>query len=625
MNVAAPVFTKTITMKQKVKGLFFIAAMLLLSGFSAYSQELWFGLWNSSMDIAPRKQVENGYYDQYVRLTAQNSKPLIGSKLRGIRFWIYDKTAVQSANVWLTTSYSKGGTATVMNQNVDVNDLKDYVHDNEPTVVMFENDYDVLPAGNPYANIIVGVTLQMSGANDNYLMGTTAAGTTNSHYIDGDDVAKSNGAMPLQVLAATTQADKSSVKVQPLDEKVLIKNQTAELNVAMINEGYEPLRHFDYVVTIDGESLPAQHFELPTAVNEYGYTFDVPISFTVPAKTEAMNITVSISTINGETISGVQPQDVCRLIVLDKPTTKRVVMEEFTGTWCHNCIRGTVGTEIMAEQFGDLFIPIAIHGDERDPMMITDYYSSEFFKAKMRILGGYPSCTIDRVYDCDPYCGYKTTGAFMTDEIVEEALKRVAVADLEATVHWTDEAQTAIAYNVSTRFGYSNNSDNYRLLLVLTANDLQGEGRSWQQRNGYNNYTGTEEGLLPYVGQGEYLTDYSYNHVAIAVAGVDGGLEGSIELPFTAGQPQQFRYVMDVAGNELVQNPANLHAVVMLIDGRDGSIVNAVTTPVADITGIKAVETQSGNNAVRYNLSGQRVDNNYKGIVIENGTKRVVK
>ena len=45
-----------------------------------------------------------------------------------------------------------------------------------------------------------------------------------------------------------------------------------------------------------------------------------------------------------------------------------------------------------------------------------------------------------------------------------------------------------------------------------------------------------------------------------------------------------------------------------------------------DITGIKDVKTQlEDSNAPIYNLSGQRVGNDYKGVVIQNGKKFVVK
>lgn len=42
-------------------------------------------------------------------------------------------------------------------------------------------------------------------------------------------------------------------------------------------------------------------------------------------------------------------------------------------------------------------------------------------------------------------------------------------------------------------------------------------------------------------------------------------------------------------------------------------------------TGIQSAKAQAQKNAIRYNLAGQKVDANYKGIVIENGKKMMVK
>jgi hypothetical protein len=42
-------------------------------------------------------------------------------------------------------------------------------------------------------------------------------------------------------------------------------------------------------------------------------------------------------------------------------------------------------------------------------------------------------------------------------------------------------------------------------------------------------------------------------------------------------------------------------------------------------TGIKAVKVAEPENAPLYNLKGQRVNSDYKGLVIKNGKKYVVK
>ena len=47
--------------------------------------------------------------------------------------------------------------------------------------------------------------------------------------------------------------------------------------------------------------------------------------------------------------------------------------------------------------------------------------------------------------------------------------------------------------------------------------------------------------------------------------------------------------------------------------------------PLDDATGMNSIKAETRGDDVRYNLAGQRVDKNYKGVVIVNGKKLLVK
>ena len=53
--------------------------------------------------------------------------------------------------------------------------------------------------------------------------------------------------------------------------------------------------------------------------------------------------------------------------------------------------------------------------------------------------------------------------------------------------------------------------------------------------------------------------------------------------------------------------------------------VRAVVTVLTDATGINNITIDNAKKGVRYNLAGQRVNESYKGVVIENGKKIIVK
>ncbi len=73
-------------------------------------------------------------------------------------------------------------------------------------------------------------------------------------------------------------------------------------------------------------------------------------------------------------------------------------------------------------------------------------------------------------------------------------------------------------------------------------------------------------------------------------------------------------------------NTEGTDAVTFILDGKSKQcrINSVVVTVDASATGISSVETKQM-PAVRYNLAGQKVGTDYKGVVIENGKKMVVK
>ena len=582
-------------------------------GRAAGAQQTWWGLWNSSQALSTPGRLEGGQRDQYVRLTAQNSPLLVGGQLHGMRFWIYDKSAVKSASVWMTTSYKSGGEPTVMRQEVAVGELRDYLHDAAATEVMFTEPYDILPAGNPYANILVGFSLDLYDAPQSYMMTGALAGVAGSNFQDSRELS-GYGALAMQVLASGPLIGARAVVPQPFEEQVAVAQADGTCMVTMVNQGYEPLSDIGYVVAIDGVEQAIRHYTLPAATDELGLPVTVLVAFDVPSLAQRHVMQVSVRSVNGHDMASPAAAS-GDVIVLDQPATRRTVMEEFTGTWCLNCVRGLAGIALLQEQFADRFIPIAVHGDERDPMVVADYYQSQFMRDAMKVLGGYPSCVVDRRYYCDPYCGFNTTGTFLTNGIVASVLERPTVADVDVAASWTADG-SAITCDVATRFGYSSDTDQYSVVLVVTADGLRGEGSRWNQRNGYNTYSGDDEALLAFAGQGDPMTNMTYNHVAIAVAGVDGGI--SITSPLygglpsgvvTAGETHHFIHAIDMSANQLVQDRQRLSVVAMLLDCRDNTLVNAATAAVTEASGI--VEHKGGAEAAGrqrlYDLQGRQV------------------
>lgn len=75
----------------------------------------------------------------------------------------------------------------------------------------------------------------------------------------------------------------------------------------------------------------------------------------------------------------------------------------------------------------------------------------------------------------------------------------------------------------------------------------------------------------------------------------------------------------------------NADEVTFTVSRKDQASNNAVlrfveiTVNPSGETGINGVTVDNAKNGVRYNLAGQRVNESYKGVVIENGKKMIVK
>jgi hypothetical protein len=119
---------------------------------------------------------------------------------------------------------------------------------------------------------------------------------------------------------------------------------------------------------------------------------------------------------------------------------------------------------------------------------------------------------------------------------------------------------------------------------------------------------------------------------------------GGYEFTPTGGAAETYVAVVDMGDNKVL---ASEFSAVIDADGKatnvtnEGSIVNFSTTNMdvkacggavpteveADFegTGIETVKLAKSINAPMYNLAGQKVDNNFKGVVLQNGKKMIQK
>ncbi|MBR1593155.1 MAG: thioredoxin family protein [Alloprevotella sp.] len=391
--------------------------------------------------------------------------------------------------------------------------------------------------------------------------------------------------------------------------KTVINTENLRTTFRVENNSPKGITSLNYTVTdIDGNVSEPRSVKFSTALRVMGQgMLNIILPPSAHAGTHHPRVTITQVNSGDNFITGEDTYADGFQIVLSENATKRVVEEEFTGTWCGWCPRGMVGLEMAEKQFGENFIGIAVHSGD-----IMDASSASGYNAVLNYVPGFPACFLDRNYDynCDPYTGSKGT-AFGIKSDIDTFLKNITEADIYVHPTWTDDTKKKIEISSYVYFKMdSPEQAPYAVGYVLTADSLHGTGGNWSQSNYYAGSSG-DANLSKFASGTSVMTGLYYNHVAIAGAGVNGGIKNSISLPIQANAMQRHTYTMTIpTSSSLVQDKKNLHVVALLFDTSTGQILNAHKSEIFDMaTGIEASEADiaSQREVGRYNLQGQRI------------------
>lgn len=609
--ITVPIYTQT-NMKTIIT---FLAALLATTISHAQvtpaNGEAWWGHWNSFMPLTTTAALGSGDNSCAIRLLANAQARLKDCKVQGLRFYIDDKTAITSAKAWLSKSMS--GTPDMAETDIPIESLRDMTHDGQPTEIRFTQPVDILPSRNAYASLYAGFTLTLaSGATCRVMTsGSEASMAANSFYHNGNAVEKTHGALALQLLMSGGSLQSHCVEPQVLGSQIADLSKSLEqtyMPLTIENWGTSPVHNLGVTLTATmqgGETTQSQSatIQLTTPVTELGVKQTVSLPVKLSETPYSYDCKAQVSLVDGQQ-NGTTATAGGTLTTLRQQATKRVVMEEFTGTWCPNCVRGIAGIEMLSEMFADRFIPIAVHSG--DPMAVDSYMQSNI---KRRAGTSLPACSVDRLYDCDPYLGDDLLSKhFITDAIVARAMEQTATADLRV-IQARLSADRQLSVSVGTTFWHGTGSSPMRLVIVVCADSLKGEGKDWAQVNGLYQKTGYDDDLSFYTDGPRYI-EMAYNHVPIATLGIDQGIEGSIRLPITCGEEQVFDCLVDLADNTLVQDTKQLSVIAMLLDTASGTLANAASAPVAamDSEGIRHLDSVTADKrpGAVFDLLGRR-------------------
>ncbi|MBR1733378.1 MAG: thioredoxin family protein [Alloprevotella sp.] len=608
--------------------LLFTAGFLASAGLSAQDipspraegEQVWWGYYTPDMSV---NAVGTGWSVTYdvAAFIPGGEHFAKGATISGLRFSLPNTPNLTDVKVWVATALPNAvDRADVLVQQVATNAIKR----GATNEVLFDEPYTVTAQG-----AYIGYSLTISSvSNDNdlrpiaYSADVHPAGSLYLRTSEGlttwEDYSTEFGALAIQALFGGRLAANA---VGAVGSERVSATRGTETTVPVTLTNYSPggVRTISYTVSGAGTEETEREFTLPEPFMALGdFTLKLPVAVGDVGGDVRKQLTVT--KVNGEPNTVTDAQVGIELTVLTETLPKKVLVEEFSGTWCLWCPMGARGIELAQKKFGDRMIAVEVH--DQDIM----WDSSLGYDPLIAQLIGVPACFINRGPETDPYYGSAGGDVFGLDADIEEELSRTAEAAISLEAEWETAAKNALRATAHVTFQTGSEVD-YALGYIVTADQLTGTGKDWVQSNGLSGDSSLDgdENLQDLVNGPKNLTDYVFHDVAVAAAGVQGGVKGSVASPVKAGVAQTHSQRIDLSENKLIQDKNALSLVCFLINTETGRIVNAERVHIGDGTdGISTVSTAPATAKV-YDLQGRRLRKPARGMNIlhyNDGTTR---
>ena len=421
-------------------------------------------------------------------------------------------------------------------------------------------------------------------------------------------------------------ATKNSVMPYYFYEIFGTPNEKLDMGLAFLNESGHKVTDFDYKLTIDGETLKEGNYtpEEPLLAKSIGY---MPLTLTFPKEEGWHSFDFEISKVNGQPNTCERTvADSCRLFTVAESSHRKSLVYYFENVNHGLSPMVLVADKKLKELYGDDYIPLGLH--------ISDAMSIGKTKSLFLLYYNNPvSMTIDRRY-CYliPYGSYVIEDGeyklpFTNDKAMDAALARTSEGDVKLTASFVDEEKTAISYSFTTTFNYDRDRNPYSYSVYLVHDDMKGEGDGWDMYNLVSGeYSIFNDDFKDFLEADKSVKGLEYDNVVIdctvfPLFGIDLDKKGTI----VKGKEYTVSGTFELEGNPLVQDKDKLRLVVEILNGANGSVMNADMAVPTVATGINSALTDKTATRSIYNVNGMRLNGMQKGLNIiemQNG-KRV--
>lgn len=355
------------------------------------------------------------------------------------------------------------------------------------------------------------------------------------------------------------------------DQHVLIPGQST-ISGELLNIGADTIHSIDIKYRYNGNTytFPLSNLSLPTCKSTT-FTHPVPAAVTT-ASTFEVTTWIELSGDSDPADDSVHTT----ITGYSFQTTKRVLLEEGTGTWCGWCPLGMVYTEQLDTLYSDQLVIVSVHNND----IMTDHY----YDSAMIANGHYnalPQAAVDRKF--------QKVAPELFEEKIQQQLQEVSPADISLTASFNPTTRQ-VSVDVSAEFATEVSGD-LRLNAALVEENLHSTNAAYDQ----GNYFSFQSNNLPLTGAGHnWQTEpdpvpgasMTYQFVARQLLAAFHGQAGSLPPLCQANGVYTYTFstILPVS-----YNAARTRVVALLQDANSGHILNTlrgaygITTAITDV------------------------------------------
>lgn len=387
-----------------------------------------------------------------------------------------------------------------------------------------------------------------------------------------------------------------------------------ELTMPYLVQVNRPLTVSGWIINRTGSFIDSYSLTLDAGGNEYTETFRSGVApgerVRVDWKTDYVPLSKGerefiVTARAGESVSA--KEQICRAV------SRKIFLEEGTGTWCGWCVRGIVAMREAYARYPEEFAAIAIHSNDR---METDSYTVDDIFGST----GLPVGILNRDRRIDP-----------NPDLVLVNLEQMLSTDIHGALDISTKYNAAdgrVSVDAEVWMESFYNDGDYRIVCLVKENDVRND--AYRQSNAYSGGAngpmgGFEEMPDPIPGSEMVFPDVARGALT-PVSGEPGSLPASMRRGETARWHGEFSLPSDV------DNPSNVMIVVALLDGRTGNVINVEEVTLNGNSGVDGLtdgfvsDFMPVKDAPCYDMTGRRLLHPVPGTMcIRAGRKFIVR